>query len=269
MATLVPISFLHDPIIRPAASELKPGEDILQNTHHFPSFANLPEENDLDLDYWKESGFHRFVPACTWFFMAEITYDELALVPFLRNRVLVRDRDGKDDIPISFYPEDGYFNFRSLKKGHTVFVIQAEKHHFLDMTIGLRIEDLSSIFVVPCDMKELLSLSAIYHERKDTQCWSCKKKRKVKEKDNTTSSTPPGASGSSVQVQLLKCAACRVARYCGKECQIKDWKACHRKHCKVMPYFLRLTRIDYSKYDSHMHMFGPGSFPAAALFGHN
>ena len=31
---------------------------------------------------------------------------------------------------------------------------------------------------------------------------------------------------------LSKCAKCRVASYCSRECQIKDWKAGHKHSCK-------------------------------------
>jgi len=31
--------------------------------------------------------------------------------------------------------------------------------------------------------------------------------------------------------RLLKCSRCRVAWYCGKECQTKHWKSVHREEC--------------------------------------
>lgn len=49
---------------------------------------------------------------------------------------------------------------------------------------------------------------------------------------------PPGpcvtAPGSSVSFQLREfniCGRCQVARYCGSQCQQKDWPA-HKKHCR-------------------------------------
>ena len=29
-----------------------------------------------------------------------------------------------------------------------------------------------------------------------------------------------------------QCVKCKIAKYCGKECQRKDWKAKHKRHCK-------------------------------------
>ena len=42
------------------------------------------------------------------------------------------------------------------------------------------------------------------------------------------SGTP--ASGSSTG-KLLKCGACKVALYCGAQCQKQDWKAGHKAAC--------------------------------------
>lgn len=60
----------------------KQGEDFLQNTFHFPSFRDLPHENDIEEGYWKCDHSGVYVPACTWFFMAEITNDECSQSSF-------------------------------------------------------------------------------------------------------------------------------------------------------------------------------------------
>ena len=98
-------------------------EDILKNEFYFPSFRELGIDNDIDFRYWKEDRTGTWVQACTWCFLGEITNDECSQIPFLRNRVFVQDRKGKDNIPISFY---GVFDFRLLKRGHTVCVMLAE-----------------------------------------------------------------------------------------------------------------------------------------------
>ena len=214
-------------------------KDILKNELYFPSFQGLGEENDLAEQYWKED-IHRCVwtQACTWCFLAEITNDETSQIPFLRNRVIVRDRRGQNNIPISFYPERGHFDFRTLKKGHTVCVMLAEQHHFLDMTTGLRIEGLDTVKVIPCGLEDLLALSTVYSQHEDL-CWTCEKKK------------IEFTSGSTSPVDLKKCAACHIAQYCNKECQVKDWKERHRRWCKALPEFLKMTKIDYTTYNEH------------------
>ena len=224
------VSFCHAGIMATSdqSSCSKYREDILQNRHYFPAFRDLGEDNDLDLRYWQESSFGCYECAYTWCFVAEIVNDELSQIPFLRNRVNVRDRNGQDNINISFYPESGTFNFRTLKRGHTICVIQAQQHYFLDMSIGLRIECLDSVKVIPCGLSDLFALSKHYSQNANS-CWECGK-------------------ANDEESSLKKCAACKVACYCDKQCQTKDWKERHRVWCKAIPEFLKLTKIDYSKY---------------------
>ena len=214
-----------------AEGSTSPGKfvDIFKNSLNFPTFNNLPNEHDLDEDYWKEDphdGVYKH--AFTWFFLGEITLDASYFPPFLRKRVVARDRAGKEEIPIFFYPERGSLDYAILKKGHTISVLLAEQHHFLDLSTGLRIEDLNVITVFPLKLKELFSLSSTYAERKDTQCWSC---------------------GEQPSKGLKKCASCKVAWYCDTKCQKVDWKDRHRKWCKAMPKFLFIANADLSKYD--------------------
>ena len=229
----------------------KPGEDFLQNTFHFPSFRDLPDENEIEDGYWEPDRYGVYQPACVWFFMGEIIYDETAQIPFLRNRVFVRDRDG-GECPISFYPEDGFFDFKTLKKGSTVLVTNGQRHNFLDLTVGLRVGYLDNVAVVPCSMSDLLKLSNVYHTKTNTRCWSCSEKdisasASASSSASVSSSSGEGATAGSTE--LKKCAACRMATYCSKDCQKKDWKEGHKKTCKAVPLFKKLTQIDYMKVD--------------------
>lgn len=225
----------------------KSGEDFLQNTFHFPSFAYLPHENSVEGGYWKQSFSGTFNPICTWFLMAEITNNRESQIPILRNRVDVRDRAGQENIPIFFYPEDGDFDFKTLKKGSTVLVTNGQKHNFLDSSIGLRIEHLDTVSVAPCSMRDLQLLSKLYHERKDARCWWCEASSPT-----TTSPTDPSVAGAATAADggLKKCSACKVARYCSKDCQVKHWKEEHKRSCKAVPIFQKLAAIDYTEYDN-------------------
>ena len=225
----------HDP------SYWKP-KDFLQNTFYFPSFQDLPHENDIPEGYWKCGRDGAYVPACTWFFMAEITNADYSQQPFLRNRVLVKDRASRD-VPIYFYPECGFFDFKLLKKGHTVLVMRAQRHDFLDLSTGLRIEDLSTVQVAKCSMEDLLTLSKAYHDNKDNKCWSCGKEGEGEE------AASDGATAGSCGGELKKCAACKTARYCSKECQTTHWMETHKRTCKAMPLFMKLAAIDLSKFN--------------------
>lgn len=245
--------FTKPPFRRGGISAWKLGEDFLQNTFHFPSFRDLPHENDTQEGYWKLDHNGVFVPACTWFFVAEITNDECSQIPFLRNQVSVRDRDGRCDIPIYFYPEEGYFDFKLLKNGYTILVVNGQKHNFLDGSVGLRIEALDTVSVAPCSMDNLLRLSKTYHQFKDSKCWSCGGSGERETSDVSEKTASPSED------YLKKCGACKMARYCSKECQTKHWKEGHKRTCKAMPVFVKLTKINYSKYDTTAFL-GPAHF---------
>lgn len=239
----------------------QPGEDFLQNTIHFPSFEDLPREGELVKTYWKQDKNKKAAaaptPACTWFFMGEITNDEFSQTKFLHNRVLVCDREGQDNIPIAFYPESGLMDYKLLKNFNTIFVATAQKHQFLDSTVGLRVEDLNTVSIAPCSMDDMLTLSQTYHDCKETRCWWC-------EEGVCPSCLPLGRAsrgcGPGEEGGLKKCSACKVARYCSKECQYLDWKeGGHKWCCKAMPIFLKLNNINYAKFDTTA-LLGPAHF---------
>lgn len=200
-----------------------PTKDLLQKHLYFPNFENLPEDNDIDLRYYCESPSDVYVHSHPWCFLGEVVNDDLAQISALRNRVIVKDRTGKEDIPVAFYPESGLFDFTTLRKGCTLCVMFAEQHMFLDMTVGLRVEELDTVKVIKCSLSDLLALSKRYSQCSEC-CWGCGK-------------TSSGYSSAS----LKKCSACKVAHYCSKECQVKDWTDTHCRFCKVIPDFLSLA----------------------------
>ena len=197
--------------------------DVLSGKLVAPSFDDLPIDNDLDLRYYTNNYRGTYSVSRTWVFLGEITNNDFALFPFLRNRVLVRDRQGRANIPVYFYPEAGRFDYGTLKTGHTVAVLFAEQHFFMDGSIGLRLEELNHVKVIPCGLNDLLELSKHY-SLSEGKCWGC------------------GQEGKS----LKKCGACKTGFYCNEKCQRQDWTKRHKKWCKAMPDFLFLSSLDYS-----------------------
>ena len=205
-------------------------KDLLENRSFFPSFQQLPYDNSInELYYAPDTRNGVWKINKTWCFLADITNDDSALVPFLRNRVLVTDRDGFSNIPIFFYPETGFLDFELLKRGRTLAVLYAEYHHFLDGQIGLRIENLDTVNVFNSTLEQLFSLSSHYWTTKGRNvCWGCG--------THTTAE------------ELKKCAKCKVATYCDRECQRKDWTERHKVWCRVMPDYLQLIGFKYEVY---------------------
>lgn len=202
-------------------------KDILSCYKTFPPFSDLPPDYEICQTYYEMDRRGDFVPSCTWCFLGEIINDEFAQIPFLRHRAIVKDRRGQE-LPIFFYPEQGIFDYSTIKIGRTISVFFGEFHHFLDLQIGLRVEDLNTVKVIKCRLNELFALSKHYAKCCDN-CWGC-------------GYIPVDSS------TLKKCSACKVALYCDKSCQLKDWKERHKRWCKAMPEFLHLASIDYRQY---------------------
>ena len=213
-----------------ATGKRPPAKDLLNDSVHFPPFSELCSDNEIDYRYYDEMDLGTYGYSCTWCFLGEITWDRLTSISGvnLTKKVVVRDRDGQADIPIAFYPEEGSFDYATVKNGHTFCAMFALQHYFLDMSIGLRIEDLNLVKVIPCSLDTLFAISTKFSKFASVYCWGC---------------------GEACADQLKKCALCGIACYCGKGCQTKDWKACHKMWCKALPEFVKLTKINYRESD--------------------
>ena len=68
---------------------------------------------------------------------------------FGRFRCIVKDVEGKE-VVVAFYP-DSYdsdeFDFKQLKRGHTLAIMNATQHQFLDGTHGVRVEEMGFVHV--------------------------------------------------------------------------------------------------------------------------
>jgi hypothetical protein len=46
------------------------------------------------------------------------------------------------------------------------------------------------------------------------------------------SKMPPCSKSGCLKVGILQCSKCKVAKYCGKDCQKSHWNESHNKQCK-------------------------------------
>jgi hypothetical protein len=190
-------------------------QDVMSSDTCLPPFFKLP----LSRYYYS--------PHCTWCFVGEIIDDTLANDSFCRHRVLVKDKYNVQNLTIFFYPESGTFDYNTLKLGHTIAVMFAEQYCFRDMSIGLRIEHLNFIKVIPCNLEAMAAISSQLGCCAPNRCWGC---------DIVQSE------------ELKKCGACKVARYCDKKCQVNDWRKRHKRWCKALPDMVHLASLDYNEF---------------------
>ncbi|KAL8415027.1 hypothetical protein RB594_006018 [Gaeumannomyces avenae] len=187
----------------------------LRDEATFPSFNELPEENDLDLEFYESTNGFSYKPRKHWCFLAEI----IAIQNFLRLRLIVKDGAGHDTA-VSFHtPNRGReLDPSCIRKGFTIAVLYAEQHGFLDMSTGIRLEEPTVLKIFPVQLRDLFTLSDKVQQyagvvNGERTCQGCGRKA-------TT---------------LSKCGKCTLFWYCDKECQTMAWKnKGHKADCKLL-----------------------------------
>eukprot|EP01056_Protomagalhaensia_sp_Gyna25_P005966 Protomagalhaensia_sp_Gyna_25__5965@NODE_923_length_2416_cov_111_399663_g729_i0_p2_GENE_NODE_923_length_2416_cov_111_399663_g729_i0NODE_923_length_2416_cov_111_399663_g729_i0_p2_ORF_typecomplete_len185_score22_87zfMYND/PF01753_18/2_1e08Ribosomal_L40e/PF01020_17/0_24_NODE_923_length_2416_cov_111_399663_g729_i016312185 len=139
---------------------------------------------------------------------------------FCRLRITTLDRHGVP-VPVIFHTDCRGLELIPLCiEGHTLAVMYAETHYFLDGSQGLRIESLESVKIIPLSMGNLLQLSdqlRIFSRLNQdiAICHGCGKL------------LHPGGR--------RKCGACLLFYYCGKDCQTRAWtEKLHKHFCRVL-----------------------------------
>ncbi len=122
----------------PGESPKQPHADF-RNNKTFPTFAGLPEENDISVAFYRTGDGFSYMPRKHWCFLAEI----IEVEQFVRLRLIVRDKSGAT-AAVAFYT-DGRGSEFAVQPGHTVAILYAHQHGFLDMTTGLRVEECSTV----------------------------------------------------------------------------------------------------------------------------
>ncbi|KAK3938623.1 SET domain-containing protein [Diplogelasinospora grovesii] len=227
---------------KPPAAAAAPGQRIpahLRSRETFPSFDELPSENDLDLEYYvHDPETEAYVPQRHWCFLGEIVDIE----NFLRLRMVLKDVDG-NRLVLAFYTDGRGRELEpgEVKKGNTVAVLHAEQHGFLDMTTGIRHENPDMIKIFPASLDTLLALSDEVQQFSTVlgggvrTCHGCGK-------------TAPGAS-------LKRCAKCSYFWYCDRTCQVKGWnEKNHKASCKLLkdPDLQGVFEFKWDEFSEHV-----------------
>ena len=118
----------------------------LRSETAFPLFDDLPEENDISMEFYESANGFSYRPRKHWCFLAEI----IDVENFLRLRLIVKDKADRK-VPIAFYTEDRGLEVGPsyAQEGFTVAILYAEQHGFLDLSVGIRHENPTAIKVNP------------------------------------------------------------------------------------------------------------------------
>ncbi|KZP11553.1 hypothetical protein FIBSPDRAFT_871255 [Athelia psychrophila] len=149
----------------------------LRNHIAFPSFENLPDDSAPSPVYHTmvqiNSRTGAFFPHVQWDLIAEIK----DITDITRLRLSVKDAgEPQHNFYIHVHTDDhGKSLVSRCHKGHTVVIPHAERHRFLDGTVGVRLEQEDPVAVLPVRMKKLLSANDRFFagESKD-MCGGCR-----------------------------------------------------------------------------------------------
>ena len=116
----------------------------LRDERFFPTFGNCPSENDIDEEYYTSSdGFH-FNPHTTVVFSLKSR-----MYPISCAFGSLPKTNQDKNFPIAFYLEDGDTDqsFSCYLKSHTVAILYAQQHNFMDLSVGIRQETITGVRV--------------------------------------------------------------------------------------------------------------------------
>ena len=117
----------------------RPGQLADLRSHAtFPGFIDLPDENDVDLDFYESSDMITYRPRRHWCFLGEI----VEFATLVRLQMEIKDVDGRN-IPLYFHTAGRGSELApaNVQRGYTVAVLYAQRHAFLSGESGIRHED--------------------------------------------------------------------------------------------------------------------------------
>lgn len=200
----------------------------------FPGFIDLPDENDVDLDFYESSDTVTHRPRRHWCFLGEI----VDFATLLRLQMEIKDVDGRK-IPLYFYTDGRGSELAParVQKGYTVAILYAQRHAFVYGEPGIRHEDPRMIKIFPLSLHELLALND------QVQQFSI-------ELDGIRMCHGCGRKAAS----LKRCGKCSSFWYCDRACQGAGWtEKGHKAHCKLLkdPDLRGLFVLKWDEFDNH------------------
>ena len=82
-----------------------------------------------------------------------------------------RRKDGKREFTL-FYPKTGSLDFTKITAVKTLCLFTPERHMFMDLTVGIRVEHLGTVKVLDSSLDDVIGmLTAAF--KVEVQCWYC------------------------------------------------------------------------------------------------
>ena len=212
-------------------TELTESISILRDQESFPSFVECPGQ-ELVPKWYSDSKNNYSDSITKYCYIGEVSES----LPFFWSRPGCFSKDiYGNTIMVACYLDNGrhksYYNELFFKPGTVLLNKQPFRHMFLDGNAGFRIEDddLKNLVNINITLKELIEYS-------DTGCFLDYYFEKILRQNLKYSYNNKcwykNCNNTNKNGKLFRCVKCGLAKYCGKEHQIKDWNKRHKKHCK-------------------------------------
>ncbi|KAI0858172.1 hypothetical protein F4860DRAFT_486977 [Xylaria cubensis] len=205
----------------------------LRRRANFPGFIDLPDENAIDMEFYKISNTGSYRPRRHWCFLGEI----VDFATLIRLQMEIKDVDGTT-IPLFFYTDNrgNELDPEQVQKGYTVAILYAERHQFMSFEVGIRHEDPRMIKIFPLPLHKLLALNDQFQQFSTEHdgirmCHGCGKKA----------------------ASLKRCGKCSSFWYCDKACQVAGWnEKGHKADCKLLkdPELRGLFIFNWDEFDN-------------------
>ncbi|KAF4629215.1 hypothetical protein G7Y89_g8932 [Cudoniella acicularis] len=206
----------------------------LRDRATFPGFIDLPDENDVDPDFY-ESSLVTYRQGRCWCFLGEI----VDFVTLHHLEIEIKDVDG-GKIPLHFYTDGrgSELTPTQVQRGYTVAIFYAKRHVFKFGEPGIRHEDPRMIKIFPLSLHKLLALNDQVQQFSTEldgirMCHGCGKKA----------------------ASLQRCSKCSSFWYCDRACQVAGWnEKGHKADCKLLkdPNLRGLFVLKWDEFDNYI-----------------
>lgn len=182
---------------------------------HFPPFAELPDDYDLDLRYYDDPGSDSdgiTEPIKHWCLLVEI----IRRIQYGRPVYRVRDK-ADEEFSVALYfgskAEVPKVWEKRCKDGGVMTIMYATAHDFKGGQHGIRVEEVENVMVRILKFLSDITLAEYFVA---TQFFPCSLENFLRIGDEVTAETVDNKCAQCDKPGGLKCARCGFAKYCGK-----------------------------------------------------
>ncbi|TFK68145.1 hypothetical protein BDN72DRAFT_842154 [Pluteus cervinus] len=193
----------------------------LRNKHYFPPLSQLPWEGKRDQRFCN----FFFQPIRRWCLLVEIIERNISPTSGHTNSKAppvtcrVRDVDGRElriDLHNGMRPGTVVDD---CTRGYTMAIMCPTRHRFQDGGVGVNIDDLSALMVIPVSMNDMMQINDKI--RTVRTCAICQRKTRY------------------------GCELCQMP-YCSVRCQTVSWNTGHRELCQAAHVVRIWRKVDWN-----------------------